>query len=69
VSEEEKKNMAGRGSETTVDCDYCGRRVPQSKAITNYKPVIGGIKANNRYYRPMRKYYACFHCAKKFHLI
>lgn len=61
--------MSGRGSESTVECDYCGRRVPHSKAFIQYKPLIGGIRTGSRYYKPMQKYYLCMRCAQRKHLL
>ncbi len=61
--------MSGRGSESTIECDYCGRRVPRSRSYSQYKPLIGGIRSGNRFYRPKEKYYLCMRCAKRKHVI
>ena len=61
--------MVARGGEKTVDCEYCHRRVPQSKAVVQYKPYLGGVKSGRRYYKPMQKLYLCFHCAKRRHVL
>ncbi len=57
--------MGARGRDTTVSCDYCGRRIPRSRSFTKFKPVIGGVKTGRRYYRPMNKLYLCYRCARK----
>ncbi len=64
-------NMSeARGSQKAVVCDYCHRRVPQSRAIVDHKPIIdkglaGGKNFVGKYYRPTTKLYLCFKCAKR----
>jgi ribosomal protein S26 len=63
--------MSGaRGSEKIITCDSCHKRIPQSKAIVQHKPMIdkglaGTKNFVGKYYRPTMKLYFCFKCAKR----
>lgn len=58
----------GRGRETLVICDACGRRVPRVKAVSDYKPIVystdlRGTTGDIRYMQK-RKLYYCVSCGK-----
>jgi len=61
------KGVILRGSDTLVNCDQCGRRVPSVKAVAYEKRISFGTElhnANDVRFLTSRKVYYCISCAK-----
>ncbi len=57
----------GRGRATLVNCEGCGRKVPRTKAVVDYKPIVYSTdlrSADDLRYAEKRKIYYCISCAK-----
>ena len=57
----------GRGNETTVSCESCGRKVPRNKAVPFERGISFSTELKNandvRFFERMKVYY-CVSCAK-----
>ena len=56
-----------RGSETSVTCDSCGRKVPRNKGVAFEKAISFSTElhtGNDVRFREFRKVYYCISCAK-----
>ena len=57
----------GRGSEPSVTCDACGRRVPRTKAVSDFKPIRYSTdlrSAQDVRYIGRREVHYCVSCGK-----
>lgn len=57
----------GRGRATLVKCSSCGRNVPRTKAVVDYKPIVYSTDLRSEgdiRYVEKRKVYYCVSCGK-----
>lgn len=64
------KHTGGKGHESTVDCGYCGRKVPRWKTFVKYQgfrisdPTLRKLIDRRHISTFNRKIYACPSCAR-----